>query len=45
MKRKRKAPPLNIVEEKNQNKNLVDSLLTKKTKVLHENYLTGTTAV
>ncbi|EFN69175.1 Ribosome biogenesis regulatory protein-like protein, partial [Camponotus floridanus] len=38
MKRKRKAPPLNVVEERHQNKNLVDGILEKKTKILHENY-------
>lgn len=42
MKRKRKALPLNVVEEKSQNKNLADNILQKKTKILHENYLTGT---
>lgn len=45
MKRKRKAPPLNIAEEKSQNKNLADSILHKKTKILHENYLTGTAEI
>ena len=45
MKRKRKALPLNVVEEKCQNKNLVDNVLEKKTKVLHENYLTGTSEI
>jgi len=43
MKRKRKAPPLNVVEERHQNKNLVDGILEKKTKILHENYSTGIT--
>ncbi|XP_072756779.1 ribosome biogenesis regulatory protein homolog [Anoplolepis gracilipes] len=45
MKRKRKAPPLNVVEEKSQNKNLVDSILEKKAKILHESYSTGTAEI
>lgn len=41
MKRKRKAPPLNIVEEKRQNKNLVDSVLKSNTKIVRDDYSTG----
>lgn len=43
MKRKRKALPLNVVEERCQNKNLMDGILEKKAKILRENYSTGTT--
>lgn len=41
IKRKRKAPLLNSVDEKRQNKDLVDNILNK-TKVLRDDYLTGT---
>lgn len=41
MKRKLKAPPLSAVDEKRQNKGLVDNILKSKTKVLHDDYLTG----
>ncbi|KYM75755.1 Ribosome biogenesis regulatory protein like protein [Atta colombica] len=41
MKRKRKAPPLNVVEEKRQNKNLVDSVLKSNTKIVRDDYSTG----
>lgn len=40
-KRKRKAPPLSGAEEKDKNKNIVDSVLGKKTKILNESYSTG----
>lgn len=42
MKRKRKAPPLNAVEEKRQNKSLMDNILKSSTKILRDDYSTGT---
>lgn len=42
MKRKRKAAPLNAVDEKRQNKGLVDNILKSNTKILREDYSTGT---
>ncbi|XP_012227735.1 ribosome biogenesis regulatory protein homolog [Linepithema humile] len=45
MKRKRKAPPLNAIEEKRQNKNLMDNILKSSTKILRDDYSTGTTEI
>ncbi|KAL6263185.1 hypothetical protein P5V15_005985 [Pogonomyrmex californicus] len=42
MKKKRKAPPLNVVEEKRANKGLVDKILTSNTKILRDDYPTIT---
>lgn len=42
MKRKAKAPLLNAVDEKHQNKELVDTILKNRTKILRDDYLTGT---
>lgn len=42
MKRKRKAPALNTVDEKRQNKELVDNILNSKAAVLRDDYSTGT---
>jgi len=42
MKRKRKAPLLNAVEEKRQNKNLMDNILKSSTRILRDDYSTGT---
>lgn len=41
MKRKRKAPPLSVIEEKRQNQGLVDSVLKSSTKMLRDDYSTG----
>lgn len=41
MKKKRKAAPLNAVEEKRQNKGLIDSVLKSSTKILRDDYSTG----
>lgn len=41
VQRKRKAPPLNEVEEKRRNKDLVDDILKRNTKVLREDYSVG----
>jgi len=41
MKRKRKAAPLNAIEEKRQNKDLVDRVLKSNTKILRDDYSTG----
>ncbi|XP_024887842.1 ribosome biogenesis regulatory protein homolog [Temnothorax curvispinosus] len=41
MKRKRKAPPLNPIEEKRQNKGLIDSVLKTSTKILRDDCSTG----
>lgn len=41
MKRKRKSTPLNAIDEKRQNKDVVDSIL-RSTKILREDYSTGT---
>ncbi|XP_011862248.1 PREDICTED: ribosome biogenesis regulatory protein homolog [Vollenhovia emeryi] len=41
MKRKRKAPPLNAIEEKRQNKGLVDSILKSSAKILRDDCSTG----
>ncbi|XP_039310867.1 ribosome biogenesis regulatory protein homolog [Solenopsis invicta] len=41
MKRKRKAPPLNVSQEKRQNQSLVDSVLKSNTKILRDDYSTG----
>lgn len=43
VQRKRKAPPLNEVEEKCKNKDLVNNILDSNTKVLREDYSVGTT--
>ncbi|EFN81820.1 ribosome biogenesis regulatory protein homolog [Harpegnathos saltator] len=45
MKKKRKLPPLNAVEEKRQNKGLIDNVLKSKTKILRDDYLVGTTEI
>lgn len=41
MKRKRKAPPLSAIEEKRQNKGLVDSVLKSTTKIVRDDSSTG----
>lgn len=41
MKRKRKTEPLNAIQEKRQNKELVDNVLKNNTKILREDYSTG----
>lgn len=45
IKRKRKAPPLTAVEEKRQNKGLVDSVLKNNTKILRDDCLTGVSEI
>ncbi|XP_032688946.1 ribosome biogenesis regulatory protein homolog [Odontomachus brunneus] len=45
MKRKLKAPPLSAVDEKRQNKGLIDNILKSKIKVLRDDYLTGSAEI
>lgn len=41
MKRKRKAAPLNAIEEKRHNKDVIDNVLKRNTKVLRDDCSTG----